>query len=519
MRISNVKIGARLGAGFGAMVLLIGLVAGAGVVKSMLLKQGIDTTAINTLRLHSLADMSVQVGIEQRVLRTLILLDDPDARAPELLKITAARKAYDLAHQKLESTPVTEKGRPMRQAITDLGPKARAANDRMLVYAKADQDDEAVAMLLSQVVPVNSELLDRLQVLGTLQSTMSAALEAQAADNHRTGLWLLGAMTAAAIAFAVWAGWFISRSVTKPLKYASDCALRMAGGDLTVRVERRTGFDGTDETSQLIAAMQTMHDSLSQMVASVHDNAASVAMASQQISTGNADLSSRTEQQAASLEETAATMDELTATVRNNSESTVKAAQLATAAGNVAGEGGAVMRQVVDTMAAIDQSSKKIVDIIGTIDGIAFQTNILALNAAVEAARAGEQGRGFAVVASEVRSLAQRSAAAAREIKVLIGNSVEQVGTGSTLVAQAGGTMQQIVEQIAHVNQIMGEIKTSTHEQTDGITQVGVAVSEMDRATQQNAALVEQSAAAAESLNQQAQTLMSVVGRFRLAAH
>jgi methyl-accepting chemotaxis protein len=241
-----------------------------------------------------------------------------------------------------------------------------------------------------------------------------------------------------------------------------------------------------------------------------------VAMASQQISTGNADLSNRTEQQAASLEETAATMDELTATVRNNSDSTVQAAALADGAGNVAGEGGAVMRRVVDTMAAIDQSSKKIADIIGTIDGIAFQTNILALNAAVEAARAGEQGRGFAVVASEVRSLAQRSAAAAREIKVLIGNSVEQVGTGSTLVAQAGHTMNQIVEQIGRVNQIMGEIRTSTREQTDGIAQVGVAVSEMDRATQQNAALVEESAAAAESLNQQAQTLMTVVSKFRL---
>jgi methyl-accepting chemotaxis protein len=516
MRISNVKIGARLGAGFGAMVLLIGLVTTTGVLKMLTLKDGIDTTAINTLRLQSLAEMSVQVGIEQRVLRTLILLDDADARAAELPKIAAARKNYDLAHGKLESTPVSDQGRPLRAAVTDLGPKARAINDRLLVLAQADKDDEAVAMLRSQVIPANSEWLAKLQDLTALQSAMTATLEAKAEESFEAGMWLMGVVAAAAIAFAVWAGWFISRSVTRPLHYASECALRMAGGDLTVRVERRAGFDGKDETSQLIAAMQTMHDSLSQMVASVHDNAASVAMASQQISTGNADLSNRTEQQAASLEETAATMDELTATVRNNSDSTVQAAALADGAGNVAGEGGAVMRRVVDTMSAIDQSSKKIADIIGTIDGIAFQTNILALNAAVEAARAGEQGRGFAVVASEVRSLAQRSAAAAREIKVLIGNSVEQVGTGSTLVAQAGQTMNQIVEQIGRVNQIMGEIRTSTREQTDGIAQVGVAVSEMDRATQQNAALVEESAAAAESLNQQAQTLMTVVSKFRL---
>jgi methyl-accepting chemotaxis protein len=519
MRIANFNIGTRLGGGFGAMVLLIGLVAAAGSGMAMMLKQGIDTTATNTLRLHSLGDMAVQVGVEQRVLRTLILLDDPDARADEFPKIAAARQAYEIAHKTLESTPVTEKGRPLRQAITELGPKARAVNDRVLAYAKADQDDEAVAMLRSQVIPVNNEWLAALQTLTTLQTAMSATVEAKAADSYRTGLWLMAAVTVAAIAFAVWAGWFISRSVTRPLRYASECALRMAEGDLTARVERRAGFDGKDETSQLIAAMQTMHDSLSQMVASVHDNAASVAMASQQISTGNADLSNRTEQQAASLEETAATMDELTATVRNNGDSTVQAAALADGAGNVAGEGGAVMRRVVDTMAAIDQSSKKIADIIGTIDGIAFQTNILALNAAVEAARAGEQGRGFAVVASEVRSLAQRSAAAAREIKVLIGNSVEQVGTGSTLVAQAGHTMNQIVEQIGRVNQIMGEIRASTREQADGISQVGVAVSELDRATQQNAALVEESAAAAESLNQQAQTLMAVVGKFRLKAH
>jgi len=229
------------------------------------------------------------------------------------------------------------------------------------------------------------------------------------------------------------------------------------------------------------------------------------------------DLSSRTEQQAASLEETAATMDQLTSTVRNNADSTQQAVGLAIGATEVATRGGAVMEQVVQTMSGIDRSSKKIADIIGVIDSIAFQTNILALNAAVEAARAGEQGRGFAVVASEVRSLAQRSSEAAREIKALIGASVEQVSTGSVLVQRAGVTMSEIVESIGRVNQIMSEIRTATGEQANGIAQVGTAVNDMDRATQQNAALVEESAAAAESLNQQAQMLMNKVSRFRLA--
>jgi methyl-accepting chemotaxis protein len=262
--------------------------------------------------------------------------------------------------------------------------------------------------------------------------------------------------------------------------------------------------------------MQTMHDSITETVRHVQGNAASVALAAQEISTGNADLSSRTEQQASSLQETAAAMDQLTATVASNADNTTQAVALADGAGGVAGQGGDVMQRVVDTMGGIDKSSKKIVDIIAVIDSIAFQTNILALNAAVEAARAGEQGRGFAVVASEVRSLAQRSAAAAGEIKTLIGDSVARVSSGMSLVTQAGATMTEIQGAIQRVNLILGEINMSTREQTSGIAQVSLSVTDMDRGTQQNAALVEQSAAAAESLSQQARTLLEAVGKFRL---
>jgi methyl-accepting chemotaxis protein len=321
-----------------------------------------------------------------------------------------------------------------------------------------------------------------------------------------------------AIAFAGLAGWALTGSITRPIHHVRDCALRMAGGDLTQPVERRQTFKGRDEASELMQAMQTMQDSLSDMVRAVHANASGVASAAQQIASGNADLSQRTEQQAASLEETAATMDQLTATVRGNADSTVQAVELASGAGKVATRGGDVMQQVVHTMREIDSGSKQIADIIGVIDSIAFQTNILALNAAVEAARAGEQGRGFAVVAAEVRNLAQRSAGAAREIKSLIQRSVERVGAGADLVNHAGTTMAEIVTSVGRVNQLMAEIRTATDEQTNGIAQVSVAVNHMDQVTQQNSALVEQSAAAAESLNQQAQQLMAQVSRFRLAA-
>ena len=305
------------------------------------------------------------------------------------------------------------------------------------------------------------------------------------------------------------------RSITRPLTQAQEATERVAAGDLSQPIS----FSGNDEIAQLLQGMQRMQQSLISTVGSVRQGADSVATASAEIAQGNADLSSRTEEQASSLEETSATMEQLQATVRQNSESAAQANQLAQSASQVARDGGQVVGEVVSTMRGIETSSTRISDIISVIDGIAFQTNILALNAAVEAARAGEQGRGFAVVAAEVRTLAQRSAAASKEIKGLITHSVEQVQSGTQVVDKAGQTIQDIVSSVQKLADIVGEISSASREQSLGISQVGEAISQLDRATQQNAALVEESAAASESLRNQAQTLVGAVASFKLDAH
>jgi methyl-accepting chemotaxis protein len=309
-------------------------------------------------------------------------------------------------------------------------------------------------------------------------------------------------------------GVVFSRTITTPIQRAVDTAEQVADGDLATPVRA----SGSDEIAQLLKALQTMQGKLAAVVREVRLNSESVAAASAQIAQGNQDLSQRTEQQASALQETAASMEELSSTVRQNADNARQANQLAVGASEVAAKGGAVVGEVVETMKGINDSSRQISDIIGVIDGISFQTNILALNAAVEAARAGEQGRGFAVVAGEVRNLAQRSAEAAKEIKGLIGASVERVGKGTALVDEAGARMTEIVASIQRVTDIMGEISAASHEQSDGVAQVGNAVTQMDQATQQNAALVEESAAAAASLKGQAERLVQAVAVFRLSA-
>ena len=306
----------------------------------------------------------------------------------------------------------------------------------------------------------------------------------------------------------------LSRVVQKPLKDLGEHLDRVAQGDLSARI----GAQSHNEIGMLASAAKRMQESLIGVIGTVLTSTASVSTASKQIAAGNLDLSSRTEQQAASLQETAASMEELTSTVQQSASNAQHANDLAASASEAAGRGGAVVSEVVDTMKSINESSRKIVDIIGVIDGIAFQTNILALNAAVEAARAGEQGRGFAVVASEVRSLAQRSAAAAKEIKALIDDSVSRVETGTELVARAGSTMSEIVASVGRVTGIMADISAATHEQTEGIEQVNRAIGQIDEATQQNAALVEQASAAAQSMQDQARLLEKTVSVFHLAA-
>jgi len=330
-------------------------------------------------------------------------------------------------------------------------------------------------------------------------------------DTVKFGATVIAALTAFVIALSILAAWLVTRSITAPIAQAVKVAQRVAAGDLTLRIESTS----TDETGLLLQALKAMNDNLQQIVNQVRVGAETIATASQQISSGNLDLSSRTEQQAASLEETASSMEELTSTVQHNADNSRQASALADSASQIASEGGAVVAQVVDTMNTIDASSAKIVEIIGVIDGIAFQTNILALNAAVEAARAGEQGRGFAVVAAEVRNLAQRSAGAAKEIKALIDNSVGQVKAGSELVGRAGETMEKVVASVKRVSDVINEITAAGPEQTAGIEQINQAIVQMDQVTQQNAALVEEAAAAAGALQEQAANLVEKVRVFK----
>jgi methyl-accepting chemotaxis protein len=385
-------------------------------------------------------------------------------------------------------------------------------HDKLIGLSRAQKNEEATALVRGDSLRLSRELNTMLDKLS--QVNVAGALKAGKQADATYGearFWdiavLLGTI-AIGFLLAVW----VARLVSRPLAEAVKVAQSVAAGDLTSRIEANTH----DETGMLLQALRGMNDSLVKIVGEVRTGTDTIATASGQIASGNQDLSSRTEEQASSLEQTAASMEELTSTVKQNADNARQANQLAVSASEVAVKGGSVVNQVVDTMASIHASSKKIVDIISVIDGIAFQTNILALNAAVEAARAGEQGRGFAVVAAEVRNLAQRSAAAAKEIKGLIDDSVGKVDAGSALVGEAGRTMEEIVDSVRRVTDIMGEITAASQEQTSGIEQINQAITQMDQVTQQNAALVEEAAAAASSLQEQAGTLVQAVSVFRL---
>lgn len=383
-----------------------------------------------------------------------------------------------------------------------------------LAAIKAGQKDEALRLMHEKVSPVYEEMRPIMNKLVQIQLDEGEkeykASVARDARNRSLSLVIF----IAGLGIAGWFGWMLVRSIRKSLNRAIEVSQAVAQGELTQNIE----IDGKDEVAQLMGSMAIMQDSLIRLVSRVRQGAEGLATASAEIAQGNNDLSARTEQQASALEETAASMEELSSTVKQNADATQQANQLANSASTVAIQGGEVVGQVVETMRGINESSRKISDIISVIDGIAFQTNILALNAAVEAARAGEQGRGFAVVASEVRSLAGRSAEAAKEIKSLINASVERVEQGTVLVDKARETMTEVVGSIRRVTDIMGEINAASSEQAAGIAQIGEAVNSMDQVTQQNAALVEEMAAAASNLKSQAQEQVQIVATFRLNA-
>ncbi|ELX13428.1 methyl-accepting chemotaxis protein [Janthinobacterium sp. HH01] len=518
MAIANMKVGTRLSLGFGLVLALLLSVALLGVYNMSTIHAKLDSiVSLNVARGDLVQEMSESVHIVARVTRTVVLLTDQAAIRNELAKLQAARANYNKAAEALSRLPATARGLEIRARIAAAGQEARPLTDKVVAMAQANQDAEATDVLMKQAGPATQRWQDVMDEYAALQKENNQADTAAATAAYQSARVLMLALSGLAVAVGACAAVVIARTLLHQLggepDYAAGIASRIAAGDLTVSVDTRSG-----DQHSMLHAMKLMRDALAGIVSEVRSGTETIASASNQIASGNQDLSARTEQQASSLEETASSMEELTSAVRQNNDNARQANQLAQSASAVAQQGGAVVSQVVDTMGAINDSSRKIVDIIAVIDGIAFQTNILALNAAVEAARAGEQGRGFAVVATEVRNLAQRSASAAREIKALIGNSVEKVEIGSKLVEQAGQTMSEVVASVQRVTDIMADISSAGDEQSAGIEQINQAVSEMDTVTQQNAALVEEAAAAAESMQQQAANLERVVGIFQIGA-
>jgi len=518
---NRMKVGTRLIAGFLTLSLLGALVATIGIYNMSEMNARTDRLyKRELLGVSYVKEANINLVYIGRALRTVMLASTDKDREDAVAAIETARSQLSSNLDKARQLFVTENGK-RRLAETERSVReyeAAVAEALRLARAEALQQQRAsVDFLLASAAPKGKVADDLMTELSRIKEENASTAATEAASLYESSRILMLMLVLGSVAFGVGLGVLLTRSLTRQLggepDYAADVAGRIAAGDLTVEVALRAG-----DQNSMLAAMKTMRDSLAQIVGQVRNGTEAIASASSQIATGNMDLSTRTEEQASSLEETASSMEELTSTVQQNADNARQANGLAIMASEVAERGGMVVSQVVDTMASINESSKKIVDIIGVIDGIAFQTNILALNAAVEAARAGEQGRGFAVVASEVRTLAQRSASAAKEIKLLIDDSVGKVDTGARLVDQAGSTMDEVVSSVRRVTDIMGEISSASLEQTSGIEQINMAVSQMDHVTQQNASLVEEAAAAAESLQDQASKLARLVSVFKLDA-
>jgi len=509
----NLKISAKLIVAFLAVLSLTMFLGVFSVIELAKVNQTSTEMEINWMpSVRATSDMNTNTSDFRIAELQHILSTDEKDRAKyeqDMAKVMAAFEKNRVEYEKIISSPEEQR---IYDAFKKNWDDYLAEHKKLLDLSRANKNDEARTLMRGesqkQFDATSNDLLKlvNLNVEGGKEASHQGDV---LYANSR--LWIIVVLVAA-VTLGFGLALLVARIVAKPLIDAVNVARTVAAGDLSSRIE----VTSKDESGQLLQALKDMNDSLVRIVGEVRNGTDTISSASSQIASGNLDLSSRTEEQASSLEETASSMEELTSTVKQNADNARQANQLAVSASEVALKGGAVVSQVVDTMGSINESARKIVEIIGVIDGIAFQTNILALNAAVEAARAGEQGRGFAVVASEVRNLAQRSASAAKEIKALIGDSVEKVDAGTKLVDQAGETMNEIVESVKRVSDIISEITAASQEQTSGIEQINQAITQMDEVTQQNAALVEEAAAASQSMQDQANNLSQVVSVFKL---
>jgi methyl-accepting chemotaxis protein len=510
MKLGNLRIGARLGVGFASILAILALV----VVATSLLNAQNKNKLINGLEVANekgelVATMKSALLESGIAMRNMLDINSVQAQKE---RVEVQNKRYAEAREKLTRLNLNGAEKQLLDELAKLDKEVERSYKLALAQAESLNSEGAASLITRFIDPFNLKAIAEMDKLVALEQAAAREMLSDSVAADRNLTILLFAIAAVAIAVGSGFSWFITRSITRPLNQAVEVARSVATGDLTSRITHRS----EDEIGQLLNALAQMNHSLVDIVGNVRTGTDAIETASREIAAGNADLSARTEAQASALEETASSMEELTATVEHNSTNAHQANQLAVSASDVATRGGQVVGEVVVTMVAIKESSRKIVDIISVIDGIAFQTNILALNAAVEAARAGEQGRGFAVVAAEVRNLAQRSAGAAKEIKALISDSVEKVDAGSKLVDQAGATMSGLVTSVKQVAAIMNEITAASDEQSSGIRNVGEAITQMDEMTQQNAGLVEQAAAAAESMREQSNALAQAVSVFKL---